>query len=190
MSTEAFEFHPLTPERWNDLETLFGKRGACGGCWCMYFRQSSREFKEGKGETNHRLFRELVLGGEVPGILAYENGSPVGWCAVAPRDKYPRLDRSRTMKRLDDRPVWSIVCLFVTKPVRRRGLSVELVCAAKEYATSQGAELVEAYPSVTSKDKLPDPFVYMGLPKIYERAGFKTVAEPSAARRIMRCKVK
>ena len=29
-----YEFHPVTPARWNDLEKLFGPRGACAGCWC------------------------------------------------------------------------------------------------------------------------------------------------------------
>jgi len=186
MNCPEFEFHPLTPERWDDLEILFGSRGACGGCWCMFFRQSTRDFKTCKGETNHRLLKELVDSGRVPGLLAYENGSPVGWCSVAGRDEFPRLDRSRTMKRIDNFPVWSIVCLFVSKAARRRGLSVELVRAAVEYAGSRGAEIVEAYPGVIKQDKLPDPFVYMGLPQIYERAGFTTVAEPSPARRIMR----
>lgn len=187
MSGAGFEFHPLTPERWHDLEELFGSRGACGGCWCMFFRQSSGEFKAGKGETNRRLFREIVASGDPPGILAYQDGAAVGWCAVAPREQFPRLDRSRTMRRLDSLPVWSIVCLFVSRQARRRGLSVELVRAAVNYAAGRGAEIVEAYPGVIRQDKLPDPFVYMGLPQIYERAGFKTVAEPSSARRIMRC---
>ena len=187
MSAAGFEFHPLTPGRWDDLEALFGGRGVCGGCWCMFFRQGSSEFKANKGETNRRLFREIVESGEPPGILAYRDGAAVGWCAVAPRDKYPRLDRSRTMRRLDTLPVWSIVCLFVSRQARRRGLSVELVRAAVSYAAGRGAEVVEAYPSVIRQDTLPDPFVYMGLPQIYERAGFETAAEPSPARRIMRC---
>ena len=186
MSRLSFEFHPLTLERWGAFESLFGRRGGCGGCWCMWWRQSSREFEQCKGETNRRKMKELVDGGAVPGVLAFDGPRAVGWCSVAPRDEFPRLDRSRTMKRIDDEPVWSIVCLYVDKAYRKQGLSVELVRAAAEYAAERGARIVEAYPRVPAAEESPDVFIYTGLPKFFERVGFETVARPSAKRWIMR----
>ncbi len=115
-------FHPLVPERWADLERLFGERGACGGCWCMWWRLPRSEFTRRKGEGNRRALRRIVGAGRVSGILAYAGGEPVGWCSVAPRDDFPVLDRSHTLKHVDECPVWSVVCLFVARPYRRRGV--------------------------------------------------------------------
>ncbi len=122
-SENRLEFHPLVPERWNDLVKLFGERGACGGCWCMWWRLRRSEFEQQKGTKDKAAFKALVDGGQVPGILAYMSGQPVGWCAVAPREVYPALERSRTLKRVDDKPIWSVTCVFVAKPFRRRGVT-------------------------------------------------------------------
>ncbi len=99
---------PLTVERWDDLERLFGDNGACGGCWCMWWKQTGSEFERMKYEQNRQAMHLLVESGRVPGLLAYVNDVPVGWCAVEPRENYPRLSRSRTLKKVDDTPVWSV----------------------------------------------------------------------------------
>jgi hypothetical protein len=109
ISKHKFEYHSLTPDRWGDLEELFGARGACGGCWCMLWRLKRSEFEKQKGAQNKAAFKAVVDSGEAPGILAYANGSPIGWCALAPRETYPSLGRSRVLKRIDYKPVWSIV---------------------------------------------------------------------------------
>ena len=109
------ECHPLTKERWADLEKLFGERGACGGCWCMWWRLKRADFDRQKGNGNKKSLQAIIDSGEVPGILAYWRGEPVAWCSVAPREKFPVLDRSRVLKRVDETPVWSIVCFFVEK---------------------------------------------------------------------------
>ncbi|HPC11865.1 MAG TPA: GNAT family N-acetyltransferase, partial [candidate division Zixibacteria bacterium] len=96
MGQSALTFHPLTPERWGDFEALFGVRGACGGCWCMYWRLFRLAFSIGKGEGNRRAMQKLVRAGTEPGILAYDGERPVGWCAVAPREEYVRLTAART----------------------------------------------------------------------------------------------
>jgi len=96
------EFHPLTPERWPDFEKLFGPRGAYGGCWCMWWRTTRSQFEKQGGEGNRRAMKNIVDSGEVPGIIAYADGQPVGWCSVAPRDSYGSLNRSPVLKRLDD----------------------------------------------------------------------------------------
>jgi len=179
------EFLPLTPERWSDLEGLFGERGACGGCWCMTWRLPRARWEAQKGNGNRRAFRALVLAGPPPGILAYREGKAVGWCAIAPREDYGGLARSRVLAAVDAQAVWSVTCLFVAKPERRRGLSSGLLRAAAAYAKTQGARLVEGYP-VEPDQRLPDPFVWTGLASAFRAAGFVEVARRSKTRPIMR----
>ncbi|HXU10910.1 MAG TPA: GNAT family N-acetyltransferase [Candidatus Binatia bacterium] len=179
-------FRPLTKARWSDLETLFGERGACGGCWCMYWRLTRSEYEKRKGAANKRTFKRLVGSGEPPGILAYRDGRPVGWCAVGPRESYPVLERSRPLARVDDRPVWSVTCLFVLRPERRRGVSVELLRAAAAHARRRGAKLLEGYPVEALSGRLPDAFAWTGLPAAFRRAGFTEVARRSPTRPFMR----
>ena len=182
----ALKFHPLTPDRWADFEALFGLRGACGGCWCMYWRQTHSEYEAQKGETNKRAMKALVQSGQVPGILAYDGDRPVGWCSLAPREDYARLSRSRILKRVDDKLVWSIVCFVVASDQRRKGIQSALVHAAVDFATSNGATIVEAYPVEPKKDSVPDLFVFTGLASAFTGAGFEEVARRSETRPIMR----
>lgn len=182
-------FKPLTPRTWDDFELLFGERGACGGCWCMAWRLSSSQFERQKGKQNKTAMKKIVSGGETPGILAYLKGRPVGWCAVAPRERYPRLERSRVLKPLDDAPVWSVVCFFVAKPFRRQGMSVELLRAAISHVRRKRGKIVEGYPFELKKGPLPDPFVWTGLASAFARAGFRECARRSPTRPIMRFEV-
>jgi GNAT superfamily N-acetyltransferase len=181
----ALAFHPLTPSRWDDFAALFGARGACGGCWCMTWRRSAAAFKAGKGEGNRRAMRRLVMAGEAPGVLAYAGGEPVGWCAVAPRERYVRLAASRTLAPVDDAPVWAVSCFFVRREWRGRGLTVRLLGAAADHARAHGARLVEGYP-YEPPGRLPGPFVWTGLAAAFRAAGFTEVARRSATRPIMR----
>jgi GNAT superfamily N-acetyltransferase len=192
MSTRqaGLEFHPLTPERWADLETLFGANGACGGCWCMWWRQGNKEHTAGKGESNRLAFRAVVEQGPPPGVLAYAvdaTGSyqPVGWCAVAPRTAYPRLSRSMIAKPVDDLPVWTISCLFIQRRYRRQGLSAQLISAAARLAAEYGAPAVEAHPFEPQKETAA-AFIWTGTAAAYLKAGFTEVARHSPARPIMR----
>jgi GNAT superfamily N-acetyltransferase len=162
-------------EHWDDLERLFGERGACGGCWCMWYRLPRAEYERGKGAKNRNALRRLVAAGEPVGVIAYAGGTPVGWCSVAPRSAFTRLATARTLKPLDGRPAWSVVCLFVAREYRRRGVSVALLDAAAEYARSLGAEVIEGYPAVPRAGTIPAV-----------SAGFREVARPSPARAIMR----
>jgi len=185
MKMPKLSFYPLTPDRWSDLEKLFGERGACGGCWCMTWRLSRSQFDAQKGRLNRRAFHKVVKKSP-PGVLAYNNNQPVGWCAVAPREQYPVLDRSRVLKPVDDQPVWSITCLFVIKPLRRQGVSVALLKAAKEFARQRGANIVEGYPVEPYTKEMPPAFAWTGLPSAFRKAGFKEVARRSRTRPIMR----
>jgi len=179
-------FHPLTADRWPDLEKLFGQRGACGGCWCMWWRLTRAEFEKKKGPANRRAFRKIVRDGEEPGILAYAGDEPVGWCAIAPRQTYPSLERSRILKPVDEAPVWSITCFFIARPHRRRGVSVRLIEAAVKYARTRGAKIIEGYPVEPRRGSIPDAFAWTGVPAAFEKAGFKEVLRRSPTRPIMR----
>lgn len=176
---------PATPERWPDLVRLFGERGACGGCWCMYWRRTRAEFNAGKGRKNRNALKRLIESGPPPGVLAYAGDEPAGWCAVAPREDYPALSRSRILKPVDETPVWSISCLFVAKPYRRKGVSEALIRAAVDLARQQGATVVEAYP-VEPKGRMADVFVWTGIASGFQRAGFGEVARRSETRPILR----
>jgi GNAT superfamily N-acetyltransferase len=143
------------------------------------------QFKRQKGEQNRQALKQIVDSGRAPGILAYAGAEPVGWCALAPREVYPTLGRSRVLAPVDDKPVWSIVCLFVAKPFRNKGVSKALLEAAVKYAREQGARIVEGYP-FEPKTRLPDPFVWTGLTSAFIRAGFKEVLRRSKSRPIMR----
>ena len=184
-TSRDLEFHPVTPDRWSDFETLFGPRG-CGGCWCMWFRRTRAEFEAQKGEANRLAMRAIVDAGEVPGILAYAGGRPVGWCSVAPRQQFTALARSRLLKPVDDRPVWSVVCFYIAKDMRRKGVTSALIRAAVDYAAAHGADIVEAYPVEPRKPDAPAMFLYHGVVPAFRKAGFVEVARPSETRAIMR----
>src|SRR5574341_373213 len=179
-------FFPATKERWKDLVKLFGEKGACSGCWCMWWQQSAREFSQNSGDKNKKLLKKRIDSGIIPGILAYDKNEPVGWCAVEPRESCPRLEKSRSLKPIDNQPVWSLVCFFVANDYRRQGVSTELVKAAVTYAKKKGAEIVEGYPSYTKNNRLPDPWVWTGLFSAFIRAGFKEVMRRSKSRPVMR----
>lgn len=186
MSAPRLEFHPLTAERWPDLERLFGERGACGGCWCMWWRLKRKDWEAGRGASNKRRMKRLAAGDESPGLLAYADGDPVAWCAFEPRESYPGLERSRILARVDERDVWSVTCFFVVQAWRARGVSTALLREAARSAAQRGARVLEGYPHDLGGGTLPGPFVFTGLLAAFERAGFREVVRRSAKRPIVR----
>jgi GNAT superfamily N-acetyltransferase len=179
------EIHPLTPARWPDLVKLFGPRGACAGCWCMWWRLTRPEFDAGRKEGNRRGLERYVKSGRVPGLLAYEAGEPVGWVAIEPREAFSRLARSRTLAPVDEAPVWSITCFFVERSRRGKGLTRALVEAAVRHAKAGGAKLVEAYP-VDLRRQVADDVLYHGAASTFRALGFEEVARRSPTRPILR----
>jgi len=177
---------PVTPGRWKDLVRLFGPRGACAGCWCMYFRLPRSEFDRRVGASNRRALQRLVAGGRKPGLLAYLDGEPAGWVALAPRTDYPLLARSRILAPVDERPAWSVVCFFVARAARGHDVTVALLRQAAVFARKQGAPCLEGYPVDTSRGRIPDTFAYHGVASAFERAGFREVMRRSPTRPIMR----
>ena len=184
-SARSISVKPLTPARWPDLERLFGSRGACAGCWCMAYRLTRSRFERRKGLPNKRAFRSIVDAGPPPGLIAYIGREPAGWCALAPRDAYPVLDRSRVSRRVDDVSAWAVTCFFVAKPFRRTGLSGELLRAAIAYAARHGAPALEGYPVEPAKD-WPGTFAWPGLAVVFRAAGFTEILRRTPARPIMR----
>jgi GNAT superfamily N-acetyltransferase len=179
-------FKPVTARQWPDMQKLFGPNGADGGCWCMWWRIKRSEFDKSHGEANRLAMEAIIHGGQVPGLLAYLEGEPVGWCSIAPRDAFPVLDRSPVLKRIDDKPVWSIVCFYVGRKHRRCGLSGLLIQAAVEYARSRGGKIVEAYPVDPQAGKVDSGGAFTGLIDTFRKAGFVEAARRSKRRVIMR----
>jgi GNAT superfamily N-acetyltransferase len=130
--------------------------------------------------------KKLVSSGEIPGILAYDGGKPVGWCSIAPREAYPSLERSRMLKRIDDKPVWSIICFYIAKEFQHEGLMAVLIKAAIAYAKKNHAAIVEAYPIIPERSKSPKWEAYTGIITTFRRLGFKKVLQRSKIRVIMR----
>lgn len=152
----------------------------------MVWRMRTRDWVVGKGKKNKSALRRLVKSGKRPGILAYFDRDPIGWCAIAPRREYSALERSRVLKPVDDQTVWSIACLFIRHDYRRKGVSSRLIRAAVDFAGRRGAGIVEGYPIEPTMAKTPDPFIWTGVLSAFERAGFKEVARRSKTRPIMR----
>jgi GNAT superfamily N-acetyltransferase len=173
---------PLTPDLWPALEDLFGKLGACGGCWCMYWRIGAAYRKRPRAR-NKAAFKAIVTHGPPPGLLAFEGELPVGWCQLTPRADVPWLDREWRLRRVDDMPVWSISCLYVRKGYRRKGVTAALIEAAVKAAKRAKAPALEAYP--LDADKTPSTSG-TGFATTYARAGFKTIARHVPPRPIMR----
>jgi len=185
-SRPAITVVPATASRWADLEMMFGPRGACGGCWCMAWRLPRAAYNRGKGAGNKARLKALLRAGPPPGVMAYVDREPVGWCAIAPREAYPVLARSRVLSPVDDRPVWSVSCFFVARGFRRQGVARRLLEGAVSLAAAHGARLVEGYPVEPKSGTVPDVFAWTGLPGTFLAAGFREVARRSATRPIMR----
>jgi GNAT superfamily N-acetyltransferase len=186
----SYKFYPVMKENWKDFEILFGDKGACAGCWCMYWRVKSSVWEKQKGQPNKIAMKEIIFSDNIPGIIAYYNNEPVGWCSVAPREEFLRLDNSRILKQVDEKSVWSVVCFFIHKNYRKKGLSTALLNAAKKFVKSGGGKIIEGYPIEPKKDKMPDAFAWTGLSAAFQSAGFIEVARRSETRPIMRFNLK
>ena len=153
----------------------------------MWWRLERKDYRPNVGSGNKRQLEKLVESRKhAPGILAYSGKQAIGWCSVSPRVEFARLAKARTLKPVDDKPVWSIVCLFVEKDHRRNGVASALLAAAAEYAFSRGATIVEGYPVVPKKERMPDTFAFSGVPAAFEAVGFKLLKRATASRWIMR----
>ncbi len=175
---------PLTPDLWPALEDLFGQRGACNGCWCMYWRIGSH-YRKHPSEINKTEFHRIVAEGPPPGIIAFDGELAVAWCQLTPRNALTWLDRSWV--RIDDRSVWSISCFYVRIGYRKRGITAALIEAAAKMAKAAGISALEAYPLDRS---LSPSASSTGFVSTFRRAGFKVVAHRTPPRPVMRLELK
>ncbi|HET7398952.1 MAG TPA: GNAT family N-acetyltransferase, partial [Intrasporangium sp.] len=185
---EPFEVRPLTPATWADLEALFGLPGGSivRGCWCMYYRKRGKVLVGAAAASSNRdALHDLVSAGREPGLVGYLDGEPAGWISLGPREDYAKLQRSPVMKPVDDAPVWSIVCTYVARRYRGRGVQHRLLAGAIAHARSRGARTLEAYP-VDKPQRSHDDFMFFGSRSLYERAGFTEVVRRSPTRVVMR----
>jgi GNAT superfamily N-acetyltransferase len=176
----------LHPDDWANIERLFGTNGACGGCWCMSWRvpRGGKLWEECKGAKNKRSFKRLVTSGKVYGCLAFAEDEPVGWCCVGPRGDFPRLERIKALQTCWDEGTWSVTCFFIRSGWRDRGVATVLLKEAVNLARDCGAATLEGYP-VRVKEKgykLPAPFAWTGVPRLFEKQGFENVTPPGNSR--------
>ena len=176
MSDEDLRIEPLTPERWPDLEALFGKGGASYGCWCMDFRRTSTEMSKAKAADNKADLRALADDDPGPGLLAYDGSDAVGWVGLGPRASFPRLVRSRNLKAVDDLPAWSVVCFYIARQRRGEGIARALLDGAATYAQEHGAPAIEGYARDVGDARLSADAAYPGTVSLFAGAGFHEVA--------------
>ena len=183
--------HPLTAERWPDLEAVFNAKGCsvARGCWCMYYRRSGSRGQLPPGTThakaNRAELKALLRSGEPPGLIGYRGKLPVGWVSLGPREDYAKLLRSPVMKPVDERPVWSIICFVVPAQYRGQGVARALLEGAIAYARKRGVALLEAYP-VDKPGRSNDDTMWFGAKSMYDAAGFEEVARRKPNRPIVR----
>lgn len=183
---------PLTPERWDDFEELFGKQGACYGCWCTYFRLPPKLRKQNDRDANRAFMKARVEAGPPPGMLAYdEGGRAVGWVQAGPRADVPEWNNAgRVTAPLDDAPVsdkgvWAVSCFFVRSAARGQGISHKLLDGAIGFARKNGARLVEACPIDEAK-QAKSVGLFVGSTRVFAKAGFREVALRKPGRPLMR----
>ena len=174
---------PATPDRWKDVEKVFGS----SVCWCQYWRQSASGYGRGtKTQLDERIaehkksLRTQLRNPSPPGMLAYIDDQVVGWCGFGPREEMIRLVRSRTIPAVDDLPVWSIVCFLIRTGYRRRGVARALLRGAIDCASEYGAPALEAYPVDPEGRRIDVAFAYVGILSMFEQEGFQRIVETSA----------
>ncbi|MGE5527904.1 MAG: N-acetyltransferase family protein [Patescibacteria group bacterium] len=180
---------PLSSATFPDFERLFGPAKDCGGCWCMWYRLSAADWKKLRGEGCREAMRRLAGEGKAHGLLAYVSEEPVGWCALGPRDDFPRLDRTKAYLGLDRPPgLWSLPCFYIAKGWRGRGAARFLLTQALPEMKALGARVAEAYPVTTTRDgrRVEAAFAWNGPLAMYLEAGFRVVHRANEFRPVVR----
>ena len=160
--TEELRVVPANHATWEDLQQIFGTRGAAYRCQCQRYKLAPKE-SFGSVPVEDRAFRlrrQTDCGhpdsGETSGLVAYLGDEPVGWCAVEPRPAYVGL--TRVFRVPVGRPRRG--------PDRRDGVGGDVSVhpggvpqarrqpcaggAAVDHARAGGARALEAYPINTT----------------------------------------
>jgi GNAT superfamily N-acetyltransferase len=177
---------PLTPDDWSVVTKLFGANGACGGCWCMWWRvpQGGKTWHEAQGDKNRDAFRRLVKADKVHAVLAFAGDEPIGWCSFGPKETFPRLKRIRALQHESPDGTWAIVCFYIPSRWRGRGVATALLHAATKRALELGAKAVEGYPVKLKEEgaRMPGAFAWTGVPALFERSGYEEMKRSGATR--------
>ncbi len=182
---------PLEAHRWPDFEALFGKQGACYGCWCTYFRLPPAARRGSGSAGNKEFIKARIEAGPAPGLLAYDDGKAVGWMQIGPRADVAQWNNAgRVSAPLDqadaaDPAVWAISCFFIRTSARGSGVTHRLVDAGIDFARHGGASVLEACPIEQSKDSRSIG-LFVGSARVIDRGGFERVVERKAGRPLMR----
>ena len=183
------DVRPVGPADWPTVSALFGRNGACGGCWCMWARvpRGGKLWEERKGEANRRALRSLVTSGRVHALLAFDGDAAVGWCCLGPREDFPRLLRVRALPAAWEPGTWAVVCFFIPAGRRRQGVARALLAGAVDLARRLGARVIEGYPVPVGPGRtMPAAFAWTGVPRLFAAAGFGEATAPGAARPVFR----
>ncbi|PVU83113.1 GNAT family N-acetyltransferase [Cellulomonas sp. WB94] len=196
-TADAITVVPANEATWDDLQAIFGTRGAPAQCRCQWFKFRDREYQTVSVEERAERLRaetgcDHPEDGATSGLVAYLDGEPVGWCAVEPRTAYVRLLRTRIpwLGRSEDKAddgVWSVTCFVTRVGFRRRGVSYALARAAVDFARERGARALEGYAMITTPGKeITWGELYVGSRGVFAAAGFTEVSRPSLRRVVMR----
>lgn len=192
---DTFDIHPLTADRWADLEDLFGPlRGANSGCWCMWPRIKGADYNAMERTGRKDAFRAIVEAGPPPGLIAYHRGTAVGWCAIGPRPGFSRFQEAKTSRPLEDvsepdaSSVYAITCFFIRTGYRRQGLMRHLASAAVEFAIANNAAAVDAC-AIDPEKPLTWGEGFVGIASVFTKLGFSEIARRSPRRPLMRLKL-
>ena len=188
MNAESIHVRTLTKNDWPVIEQLFSDNGACGGCWCMWWRvpQGGKTWHEAKGDKNRDTFRRLVRADKVHAVLAFDGNEPVGWCSFGPKETFARLKRIRALQHESPEGTWAIVCFYIPARWRGRGVATALLQAATNRALELGAKAVEGYPVKLKEEgaRMPGAFAWTGVPALFERSGYEEM-QPAGATRLL-----
>ncbi|TCR92827.1 GNAT family N-acetyltransferase [Rhizobium sp. BK376] len=189
--SDDLEAYPLTPERWDDFETLFGPSGACYGCWCTHFRVETSERNNMDADAKKQFMKDRVMSGPPPGVLGYIGDRPTAWVQVSPRLELPQWNSPKTVSRpvdpadAEDPTVWAVSCFFMGSRDRGKGHSHRMLSHAVNFAKASGARVVEGCPIERTKQS-KSVGLYVGSQRIFEAAGFAEVAKRKDGRPLMR----
>lgn len=188
MSVTKPNIEVATSDRWDDVADLFERKGPhdgnpqTNGCWCQFWHLRGNAYWNGHGAENRSRLEAEIRGGTGPGLLAYADGVPVGWCRLGPREGFERLEHSRKLARVDDQAVWSVVCFYVHPSAKRKGVASALLDAAIARASGHGAPILEGYPVREGHMNID---AYTGYLPMFLDAGFE-VARAAGRRTIVR----
>jgi len=189
MAEPALRIRPLRRSDWPTLVALFGARGACGGCWCMFWRRprGGAAWERSKGAPNRRALQRLVAAGRVTGLLAFAGREPIGWCSLGPRRDFPKLANSPSLAAPAPVGAWVVSCFFVRNGWRGRGVGSALLDAAVALARRRRAPALDGFPARTSPTKtLAHAFAWTGVPAMYRACGFRDATPPGQWRPVYR----